>query len=103
MWLERDGQYIFGYRLCEILRAIDRTGSIKHAAADFGYSYRYVWGRIKKAERTLGQPLVIAQVGGKGVHRSELTSHARRLVEDFSAVRERMLAVVEREFARRRQ
>lgn len=103
IWLERDGRYVFGHRLCEILRAVERTGSIKHAAEELGYSYRYVRGRIKKAEGTLGQPLVMAQVGGKGVHRSELTDLARSLMADFSAARKRMLAIVDEEFKRRRR
>lgn len=46
VWLERDGRYAFGLGMCEILRAVDRTGSIKRAAAELGKSYRHVWGRI---------------------------------------------------------
>lgn len=101
IWLETEGQYAFGFGISEILQAVDRAGSMKQAASDLGKSYRYVWGRIKEAERALGQPLVDAQVGGKDTHRSALTSSARQLVEDFLAVRSRMKKIVEREFRRR--
>jgi molybdate transport system regulatory protein len=83
------------------LQAVDRAGSIKQAACDLGKSYRYVWGRIKEAEHALGQPLVEAQVGGKGTHRSSLTPTARQLVDDFLAIRKRMTEVVSHEFRRR--
>lgn len=99
VWMEADGRYMFGLGICEILQAVERTGSIKQAAADLGKSYRYVWGRIKEAEEALGLTLVEAHVGGKGKERSFLTPPARQLVAGFSAIRARMFEVVEQEFA----
>jgi molybdate transport system regulatory protein len=99
VWLETDSSYAFGFGLAQMLQAIDRVGSIKYAARELGRSYRYVWGRIKAAERTLGIQLVEAHVGGAGVSRSSLTPAARRLTERFLAVRKRVMALVEREFA----
>ena len=101
VWLEIDGRYVFGFGLSEILKAVEAAGSIKAAAESLGKSYRYVWGRIKKAERALGEPLVETRVGGKGTDRSSLTELARRLVGDYDALRGRMLGVVEREFSSR--
>jgi molybdate transport system regulatory protein len=101
VWLETDGRYAFGFGISEILQAVDRAGSIKRAAGDLGKSYRYVWGRIKDAEQALGQPLVAAQVGGKGAQRSSLTPAARQLVGDFLAIRRRITEMVRQEFQRR--
>ena len=103
VWLELGGRYAFGLGVCEILQAVERTGSIKHAAAAVGKSYRYVWGRIKKAERTLGFRLVETQVGGKDVQRSELTAGARRLVDEFASARKRLLRLLDQEFGRERR
>jgi molybdate transport system regulatory protein len=100
VWLETDGRYAFGFGVTEILQAVDRTGSIKHAAADLGLSYRYVWGRIKKAEQALSRQLVEAQVGGIGTRRSSLTSEARRLLAAFLALRSRMVQALQDEFTR---
>src|SRR5262249_52111839 len=94
VWLETEGRYAFGFGISEILQAVDQAGSIKQAARDLGKSYRYVWGRIKDAEDALGQALVEAQVGGKGRQRSFLTPAARKLVDDFLAIRQRMTEVV---------
>jgi molybdate transport system regulatory protein len=99
IWLEIDGHYAFGFGLSEMLCAVDDAGSIKEASAQIGKSYRYVWGRIKDAERTLGWQLVETQVGGKGAQRSCLTDDARKLVEKFQAVRLRMIRAVKNEFA----
>ena len=100
VWLETDGTYSFGFGICQILRAVDRAGSIKQAAADLGKSYRYVWSRIKEAESALGESLVETKVGGQGTQRSSLTARARRLLTDFLAMRSRMTDIIQREFAR---
>jgi len=103
VWLEIDGQYVFGYGLSEILKAVEATGSIKAAADLLGRSYRYVWGRIKEAERTIGEPLVSTRVGGAGSSRSSLTKLASRLVADYDALRQRMFEVVQEDFSSRFQ
>lgn len=100
VWLELGGHYAFGLGVCEILQAVDRTGSIKHAAAALGKSYRHVWARLKEAEQALGRPLVESQVGGRGTRRSRLSPEAGRLVAAFLALRSRMAQAVEAEFAR---
>jgi molybdate transport system regulatory protein len=97
VWLELDGKYVFGHGLSEILDAVGQAGSLKGAAAKLGKSYRYVWARVKEAERALGRSLVETQVGGQGTQRSCLTETARSLVADFNAVRDRMTAVIEHE------
>ncbi|MCA9203007.1 MAG: LysR family transcriptional regulator [Planctomycetales bacterium] len=99
VWLEIDGRYSFGHGIAEILSAIERTGSIKVAASELGKSYRYVWGRVKQAEQTLGQTLVQTQVGGQGERRSLLTEFARHSLDEFRALRQRMIELVEQEFA----
>jgi molybdate transport system regulatory protein len=99
VWLEADGRYVFGLGMSEILKAVEAAGSIKEAAARLGKSYRYVWGRIKKAEASVGSSLVETRVGGKGSDRSGLTRLARQLVRDYDALRERMFAVAAEEFA----
>ena len=103
VWLEIEDQYVFGFGLSEMLKAVEATGSIKAAADSLGKSYRYVWGRIKEAEQALGEPLVQTRVGGKGTRRSSLTELASRLVADYDALRRRVFDVVQQEFSSRFQ
>jgi molybdate transport system regulatory protein len=101
LWLECSGESVFCRGLCDILRAVDETGSIKHAAAEVGRSYRFVWARIKEAEGALGTRLVDSHVGGRGTHRSELTPLARDLVNEFDGLREAVFELVDNVFAQR--
>jgi molybdate transport repressor ModE-like protein len=101
VWLEKDGGAGFCQGMCAILEAIQSTGSIKHAAAQMGKSYRHIWGRIKAAEKLLGKQLVETHVGGKNTQRSLLTHEAQDIVREFLAMRDRISKVLEEEFARR--
>ena len=101
VWLESDGGSGFCNGMCLILKAVERTSSIKQAAAELGKSYRYVWGRIKDAERVVGKQLVETQIGGKASQRSRLTPFAKQLAADLLALRDEMKTFLEREFARR--
>lgn len=100
VWVECGGRYAFGFGLAEILQAVEAAGSFKQAASDLGKSYRYIWGRIKEAEKVLGQQLVETRVGGQGHQRSFLTPAARQLVASFLGLRGRLAHVLEQEFAR---
>jgi molybdate transport system regulatory protein len=100
VWLECEGEFVLGLGICEILQAVERSGSIKQAARDVGQSYRHVWDRIKEAERARGRPLVESHIGGKDTRRTCLTEDARRLVKGFLRLRQRMLKLLDREFSR---
>lgn len=52
-----------GNPLFELLSAVLEGGSICHAAQALGASYRYVWGALRKWEKTLGEPLIIWSQG----------------------------------------
>ncbi|MBV8742412.1 MAG: helix-turn-helix transcriptional regulator [Sinobacteraceae bacterium] len=72
--------------LFELLAAVAEAGSIRHAAQLLGASYRYVWGSLRKWERTLGSPLMTWSQG----QRARLTEFAERLLWTERSVRVRM-------------
>lgn len=57
--------------LISLLDAIQRTGSIKAAAEELGYSFRHIWNELNKWEEELGQPLV-SRSRGKNAELSPL-------------------------------
>jgi molybdate transport system regulatory protein len=97
VWMQSENGFGFGSRFVAILEAVDRTGSIKHAAAELGWSYRHVWSRIKRAEEALGCALVTTKLGGQGKDRSELTPAARGVVSRFHELRTRLLDLASRD------
>lgn len=82
LWLETDRGMFFGLGRVQLLQLVDRLGSLNQAAKAVGMSYRAAWGRIKKSEELLGEPLLAQASGRKGY---ELTPLARELMRDFMA------------------
>ncbi len=62
--------------LFALLAAIRQSGSIRQAAAQLGFSYRHVWGELKRWEGTLGHPLIVWE---KGRH-ARLTAFGEKLL-----------------------
>ncbi|MBG9387664.1 substrate-binding domain-containing protein [Caenimonas aquaedulcis] len=53
--------------LMDLLHAVRDHGSISAAAKALGFSYRHVWGELKRWEAELGRPLVIWEKGQPAV------------------------------------
>lgn len=94
LWLETEEGHVFGPGVFSLLTRINETGTLKMAALSLGMSYRYAWGLIRRAEETIGEPLISASKGGRlGGGSTEITELGRGLVEDFEKLRETLARV----------
>ncbi|MGE4551490.1 MAG: winged helix-turn-helix domain-containing protein [Desulfovibrionaceae bacterium] len=82
LWFESDRGPLLGPGRLALLEGVRRLGSLNKAAAEMGMSYRRAWGRVKEAEKRLGDALVV-DAGGRNGFR--LTPLADRLVDDYVA------------------
>jgi molybdate transport system regulatory protein len=85
--LMRRGTPVISEREARLLEAIERTRSIKDAAADVGISYRTAWSTIQQMEKSLGRPMVTSRAGGPGGGASTLTDECRRLLVIYQGLR----------------
>jgi len=83
VWLEQDGQPVFGDGLLNLLRFVRQYGSIRRSAEEMKMSYRQAWGSIRKAESRLGVSLLIKQVGGEAGGGAYLTPEAESLIRKY--------------------
>jgi len=82
VWLEKEGNVIYGDGRQALLRAIDQTGSIRQAASKLGMSYRAAWGKIKATEERLGIELVSKKAGGTDSG-TTLTENGREFMRKY--------------------
>jgi molybdate transport system regulatory protein len=87
LWLEADGEKIFGDGPCDILTRIERTGSLRQSAAEISMSYSQAWKLLQMIEENLGFPVLDKQAGGAGGGHSTLTPRAARLTRAYSQFR----------------
>jgi molybdate transport system regulatory protein len=88
IWLEIDGEPVFGQGREELLRLIQNGSSINAAAKVMGIPYRKAWTYIDAMEKRLGFPLVNRQKGGTGGGTSSLTPRAAALLGKFNLLQQ---------------
>ena len=84
LWLNWDGAFLMGPRYLSFLDAVDRTGTIRAAGQEVGWSYRTCLNRIRQMERVLGAKVLATTRGGSRRGSARLTPDARRLVKLFA-------------------
>lgn len=89
IWIEKDGEKIFGDGPLDILHRVERTGSLRQAAEEINMSYSQAWNLMKDLERRLGFDLLKRKVGGEKGGGSEITEEAREMMMKFEIFRER--------------
>lgn len=94
VWLEKDGQLIFGVGKTAILKSIEKTGSINKAAKRMNMSYRRAWSYVVSIEKRIGRPLFTKIKGGKDGGGTVLTDYAKDLLKKFEKMEEEVKAFV---------
>ena len=84
IWLESETQTgILGDKKCELLRAIDETGSLNEAMKKLNLTYRKTWDNLKKIEHELGFPLIKPSRGGAEGGSTVLTREGKIIISAF--------------------
>jgi molybdate transport system regulatory protein len=98
IWIEVEGEPVFGRGRRFLLEAIDTHGSINRAAEEVDISYRKAWGHIKAMEDRLGVTLIKRQTGGKNGGGALLTDDARAFLKKFEEMEEGIRELVDEKF-----
>ena len=69
-----------------LLEQIDRSGSLSQAARVLKMSYRRAWLLLEDLNRTLGQPVTTASIGGAGGGGAKITPFGRHVASAFRGI-----------------
>ncbi|HEY4341782.1 MAG TPA: hypothetical protein VGM97_17695 [Steroidobacteraceae bacterium] len=69
-----------------LLEQIERSGSLSKAARILKMSYRRAWLLLEDLNRTLGQPVTTASVGGAGGGGARITPFGRHVIATFREI-----------------
>ncbi len=81
-----------------LLEAIADQGSLTHAAAKLGMSYRYAWLLLEDLKRSFVEPVTCATVGGRRGGGVELTRFGAELVRRYNLATRRIDSVARSAF-----
>jgi molybdate transport system regulatory protein len=100
LWIVYGDRIKFGHGRAELLQLVDAQGSISAAAAEFGMSYRNLWGYFRDLEKATGIDLLVRQRGSGPKAGTHLSPEGKAFLARYRKLRSAVESAVEREFAR---
>jgi molybdate transport system regulatory protein len=97
VWLDRGGK-AFGDGPCNLLKGIDKSGSLRQAAGNMGMSYSKAWRLLQTMEKRLGFTLIERKIGGSSGGGSQITSKARTFMRRYEKFRAEVKELTERAY-----
>jgi len=97
IWIDHKGK-VFGDGPQEILKGVEKTGSLHQVAAQMGMSYSKAWKRIREIEQRLGFPLLERRVGGQSGGGSRITPQAKELMLCYARFQREAKVAIERAY-----
>jgi len=82
-WLDKDGEVYLGGGRVELLKMIDKHGSMHKAAKEMKMSYKAAWDRVNSMNSQATFPLTQKTTGGKGGGGTVLTDYAFEQIKLF--------------------
>ncbi len=84
LWLDnRNGQSVLGDGKWQLLKAIEKKGSLAAACRHLKISYRKAWGDLEKIQIALDVPLLEQHRGGSKGGVTILTAKGKELLEAY--------------------
>jgi len=79
IWIDQHGK-AFGDGPYELLKRVEKTGSLHKVAGQMGMAYSKAWKLVRMMEQRLGFLLLDRKVGGRSGGGSHITPEARHLM-----------------------
>jgi molybdate transport system regulatory protein len=98
LWIEINGEPVFGRGRKLLLEAIDHSGSINQGAKEINVPYRKAWSYIKAMEERLRIKLVDRQAGGRNGGGATLTQEAKEFLKKYELLEEGMRELADERF-----
>jgi molybdate transport system regulatory protein len=84
--IRRNGALLFKPATIELLRAIQRDGSLSTAARSMHISYQHAWAVVDSANRAASQPMVTKRRGGTGGGGTMLTAYGVTVLREHGDI-----------------
>lgn len=83
IFVRRDGQQLLSPEKVRLLKEIERSGSLRDAAACLQISYQHAWKLIEAVNKAAAKPVVSKQRGGVGGGGASMTEYGAKLLADY--------------------
>jgi molybdate transport system regulatory protein len=95
IWIDQKGK-AFGDGPYDLLKGVEKTGSLHKVADQMGMAYSKAWTLIRTLEQRLGFLLLDRKVGGRAGGGSQITPQAKELMLRYGRFREEAREAIEK-------
>ena len=96
-WVEEDGEKFYGPGPNELIKKIQKEGSLSKAAGQMNMSYKKAWDLVQRLNSNSEEPWVILKKGGQHGGGAEVTPHAMKAVQEYDMLEQKMKELLEQQ------
>lgn len=97
IWIESEDNVLLGEGRVQLLKAIEKAGSLSKAAKNLNISYKKAWQLLDSVNKSAERPVTITSIGGKGGGGAELTEYGKSLVNAFDEINKNCWAFLDKQ------
>lgn len=86
IWIKSNNESFLGQGRIDLLRNIEKFGSISKAAKEMKMSYKKAWGLVNSMNSNFTKPIVIGAVGGANGGGSCLSKTGKHLIHIYDSI-----------------
>lgn len=86
IWVKKDGKNFIGRGRIQLLKEIEKNGSIAQAARNMKMSYKAAWDAVDIMNGLAEKKIVTKKYGGKGGGQTNLTIYGHKLIALFDEI-----------------
>ena len=96
-WVEDEGEKFYGPGPNELLKRIEKEGSLSKAAAQMHMSYKKAWELVQRLNQHAEVPLVILKKGGQHGGGAEVTLRALEIIKEYESMQKKIDKLVDQQ------
>ncbi len=96
-WVEDEGEKFYGPGPNELLKRIQKEGSLSRAATKMGMSYKKAWELVQRLNQHADVPLVILKKGGQHGGGAEITPQGLEIIREFESFQRKIDQLVDQQ------
>ncbi len=96
-WVEDEGEKFYGPGPNELLKRIQKEGSLSRAATKMGMSYKKAWELVQRLNQHADEPLVILKKGGQHGGGAEITPQGLEIIREFESLQRKIDQLVDQQ------
>lgn len=96
-WIEEDGEKFYGPGPHELLKKIQKEGSLSKAAEQMHLSYKKAWEMVQRLNQFSKEALVILKKGGQHGGGAEVSLYALEIIKEYDELQLKVRQLIDQE------